>query len=415
MNQSHKRVLVHLPAPPSPADTGSKRRVLGILKYFRERQKYFLVDAVSNNDFGKTAWNQAEKTETLKFVNNLFIYENGQNLLDFLYSRSQSFYYQKLLRQQLPIDSDYFTPPGFVSFVRELVSQQAYDVILINYIEFAHLVTKLNYLESRIAIDIHDLSSQMRLVKQKNFSLSQGLKFDYESSLISEAELLNKFDAVLVNSEKEKTILSSHISTKKLHLVPHPIEDNSQSVPKRYAYSHRPFKYDLLFVGSAYRPNVEGINFFLTSILPSIIAQKPDIRLAIAGTVTESIEIEKALANNIVCLGYVSDLAELYLSSKLFICPLIDGAGTKVKLLEAMSYALPIVTTSVGASGLNLTHATNAFIIDDPTIYACQILRLLDDPKLAEQTSSEVAETFATHYSNLAIYSKLDHIFGISP
>ena len=80
-----------------------------------------------------------------------------------------------------------------------------------------------------------------------------------------------------------------------------------------------------------------------------------------------------------------------------------------------MAYAIPIVTTTTGASGLNLIDSLNAFITDEPTVYAHQILRLLKEPELAQKLSEEVAMTFKSHYSNSAVYSKLDQLLGISP
>ena len=95
------------------------------------------------------------------------------------------------------------------------------------------------------------------------------------------------------------------------------------------------------------------------------------------------------------------------------ICLLLHGSGTKIKLQEAMTYAIPIVTTRCGASGLSLKDGINAFITDEPEVYAERILNLLKEPKLAQQLSEEVALTFESEYSNSAIYSKLDAMLGI--
>jgi len=242
----------------------------------------------------------------------------------------------------------------------------------------------------------------------------KGLKFDYESNLNREINLLNKFDTVLANSQYEMAIIRSHLSSKKIHLIPHLVEDSNHSLSLA-PYASRQFKYDLLFVGASYQPNIDGLNFFLTSIFPKIIDEKPDTKLAIAGTVTQSVQIEASLEQNVDRLGYVPDLSDLYLKSRLVICPLLEGSGTKVKLQEAMAYAIPTVTTTTGASGLNLIDGVNAFITDEPTVYADQIIRLLKEPELAQKFSEEVDITFKRHYSNSAVYSKLDRILSIFP
>ena len=413
MNQIQKKILIHLPFPLKPLDTGAKRRILGILKYFRNRKNFFAVDAVASNDFRSTKWTSEQKQEVLNFVENLFIYEGEHNLFDFLYSRSQSFYYQKLLRQQLPVDSDYLTPPGYIKFVQNLIAQQNYDFIWINYIDYAHIAINSKSPLIQTFIDMHDLCCEARLAR-KNISYLKRLQFDYESNLSREINLLNKFDTVLANSQHEMAILSSHLSPEKIHLIPHLVEDSNHSLSLP-PYSSREFKYELLFVGASYQPNIDGLNFFLTSIFPKIIDEKPDTKLAIAGTVTQSVQIDASLEQNVDCLGYVPDLSDLYLKSRLVICPLLDGSGTKVKLQEAMAYAIPTVTTTTGASGLNLIDGVNAFITDEPTVYADQIIRLLKEPELAQKFSEEVDITFKSHYSNSAVYSKLDQILGIFP
>ena len=414
MNPITKKILIHLPFPLKPLDTGAKRRIVGILKYFTDRKEFFAVNAVASNDFRSTTWSSEQKQEVLKFVENIFVYEGEHNLFDFLYSRSQSFYYQKLLRQQLPVDSDYFTPPGYIKFVQSLISEQDYNFIWINYIEYAHIAVNSKSSSSiPIFIDMHDLCCQARLAR-KNISHLKGLTFDYASNLSREINLLNKFDTVLANSQHEMAIISSHLSSQKLQLIPHLVEDCSHSL-SLIPYASREFKYDLLFVGAAYQPNIDGLNFFLTSIFPKIIDEKPETKLALAGTVTQSVQIDSSLQENVECLGYVPDLSDLYLKSRLVICPLLDGSGTKVKLQEAMAYAIPIVTTTTGASGLSLIHGINAIITNEPTVFTHQILRLLKEPKFAQKLSEEVAMTFKNHYSNSAVYSKLDRMFGISP
>ena len=111
------------------------------------------------------------------------------------------------------------------------------------------------------------------------------------------------------------------------------------------------------------------------------------------------------------CLGYIADLAELYLQSRLVICPLRSGAGTKFKLVEAMAYAMPIVTTIHSASALSLVDGVNAFITDDPVAYADRVSRTIHEPELAARFSVQISKTYATQHASAAIYTKLDAIF----
>lgn len=411
MSYTKKKILFHLTNPPIPADSGAKTRDLGSLKYFSHRKEFFTVHAFSANSFNNVIWNLEHSQEVLKVVDNFFLYSGEDNLLDFLYSRTQSFYHQKLLRQQLPVDSDYYTPPGYVKFVQRLISQEEYDYIWINHLENAHLVVNSKSLQAHTIIDMHDFLCDLRLARKNIFPL-EGLKFDYEANFVKEVKLLKKFNTIVACSQEEQEKIYPFITEPKIHLIPH-LSTGLNSTSNTTPYSMREFKYDLFFVGTNYQLNADGINFFIEQIIQKILEQKPDLRLLIAGKVAELIQVDKALEQNVICMGYVPDLAELYLQSRVVICPLLRGSGTKVKLLEAIAYAMPIVTTTTGASGLSLKDGINAFITDDPELYAQRVLNLLKEPKLAQKVSEEVAITFENEYSISSIYSKLDAMLGI--
>jgi len=410
VERSRKRILLHLHTPPIPTDGGDKRRLLGMLQYFRDRQSFFSVDVVAHNRRGYAPWTPDARQAVLEFVDRIFVYEGERNLGDFVYSRSQSFFYQTLLRQQLPIDSDYFTPPGFIKFVQSQMAQQSYDYVWINYLEYAHLATRSKLPNTCLLIDIHDIACEGRLARKNVYPL-KGKRFDYEANFSREVTLLNQFDGVLVNSQQEMTTLQSHIRNEKLYFVPHLVENvTSREVQP---YSQRQFDYDLLFVGTGLGPNVEGLTFFLNHVFPIIVHEKPDVRFAIAGTVSDYVQINPALAPNISCLGFVADLSAVYLASRIVICPLLNGAGTKVKLQEAMAYAVPIVTTTTGASGMQLLDGVNAFITNEPEQYAYRILQLLREPEFAQMFSQQIHTTFQQQYSNSSVYATLDRLFRV--
>jgi glycosyltransferase involved in cell wall biosynthesis len=413
MSQQQK-VLFHLPISISPdALNGTNGRVLGMLKYFYDRRDQFCVDVIAGNKFGLSEWSDDRQQDVLKFVDNIFVYRGESNWSDFIYTRSQSFYHQRLLHQQLPVDSDYFAPPGYVSYLTKLLEQRNYDFIWINNLDYAHLASNLRLPNLQTIIDIHDITSRFRLVK-KNIDFSKNLKFDYEANFAREIALLDRFDMVIVDSEYERDILAKELPPNKLHFIPHQVnglDSGSNSTP----YVDRILEYDVLFVGADNQPNREGIQFFLSEVLPLIVAQKPDVKIMIAGKISSGVQVEPLLDKHVIRLGYVPDLSELYLKSRVVICPLRTGAGTKFKLVEAMAYAMPIVTTVHSASALSLVDGANAFITDDPDLYAQGVLRLLNDLELASKFSDCIKMTFADRHSSGAIYAKLDAIFAPEP
>jgi glycosyltransferase involved in cell wall biosynthesis len=409
MNQKKKTILLHLPIPINTLN-GTNGRVLGMLKYFHDYRGRFSVDVIAGNKFGISEWTDICQQELLKFVDNVFIYRGENNWFDFVYTRSQSVYHQKVLRQQLPVDSDYFAPPGYVKFLTNLLAQKQYDFIWINNLDYAHLASNIRSSTIQTIIDIHDITSRFRLVR-KNINYSKNLRFDYELNFTREINLLNRFSKVIVDSKYERDILAEKLPAKKLHFIPSQVNgfSNHESLT---TYLERNFDYDILFVGADNQPNREGLQFFFSSVLPLIAAQKPNVRVAIAGKISFVVKVESIYTDNVIQLGYVDDISELYLQSRLVICPLRTGAGTKFKLVEAMAYAMPIVTTVHSASALSLVDDINSFITDDPVMYARRILQLIFEPRLARSFSQAVSETFSNVHSSQSVYSKLDKIFS---
>lgn len=412
MSPNPVKILIHLHRPPLPVDGGDKQRLMGILNYFRTRQ-VASVDGFGGNTAGRVEWTDADIVRLKPYLNQFWLYRGEANLLDYLYSRSKSFYYQKILSEQLPIDTDYFAPPGYVRFLKKLIKQGQYDYLWVNYLEYAALAIHLKASSNiKILLDIHDLACQGRLVIE-DLNYLQKLKFNYQQNLIKEVKLLDKFDRVIVNSQQEMDILKSYLTEEKLLLIPHLI-DNQVDFSKIISYSQRKFDYDLLFVGTGRDPNLKAINFFLQEIFPYIITRKANVTLALVGSINQVIQIPPQLSKNVLNLGYIQDLAPVYLRTRVNICPLLKGAGTKVKIQEALAYALPIVTTTVGASGLRLENNVNAYITDDPQVFANQVLTLLDQPQLSQQFSAAAKLTFQQHYANEIVYKKLDRLFAIS-
>ena len=406
------KILLHLHRPPLPTDGGDKQRLMGMLNYFGDRQGSLLVDGFGGNTRGRVEWTEQDARLIQPYFNDFQYYRGENNLLDFVYSRSKSFYHQKIWGRQLPIDTDYFAPPNYVRYVKKLIEEEEYDYIWLNYIEYAALALDLSkYLKIKTFIDIHDLGCQARLVVN-DIKYLQNLKFDYQKNLIKEANLLNKFDRIIVNSQQEIDILSAYIPEDKLVLIPHLLEE-TVNLKDLIPYNCREFNYDLLFVGTGRIPNLNAINFFLQDIFPYIVELKPDVTLALVGSIGRVVQIPSQLAKNVVNLDYVEDLAAVYLHSRINICPLLKGAGTKVKLQEALAYGLPIVTTQVGASGLKLEDRVDAYIIDEPQIFASNILDLLNNKQRCQELSAAARLTFQRHYAKEQIYQKLDRLFEI--
>jgi sugar transferase (PEP-CTERM/EpsH1 system associated) len=138
----------------------------------------------------------------------------------------------------------------------------------------------------------------------------------------------------------------------------------------------------VLFFGALdYFPNTDGILFFLDHVWPRVLARHPAARLRILGRRPPA----ALLARRSGCVeipGFVEDLRPSLAGAAAVVAPLRIGGGTRLKILEAMAMARPVVSTALGAEGLEVSHGRELLLADEPGPFAAEVVRLLEDPAL---------------------------------
>jgi O-antigen biosynthesis protein len=161
------------------------------------------------------------------------------------------------------------------------------------------------------------------------------------------------------------------------------------------AYSAR---HDLLFLGNyTHVPNADAAVWMVHEIMPKIWEHIPDLRLVLAGA-DPTPRVERLAGERVVVTGYVPDARPLFESARVFVSPLRFGAGMKGKIVQAISYGLPTVTTSIGAEGIGLKDGASALIRESAEEFADAVMRLYSDEALWTEISNEcrrVAQTFS--------------------
>lgn len=145
-----------------------------------------------------------------------------------------------------------------------------------------------------------------------------------------------------------------------------------------------PESLQMVFVGQmGWFPNRDGIEWFLAEILPRILAERPDARFVVVGK-TGSLVIPEGLRANVELAGFVDDVRKPVLESAVYVVPLRAGSGTRLKVLEAMALGKAIVTTRIGAEGIELEPGRDALFADDADGFARCVLRLMAHPEEVE-------------------------------
>lgn len=159
----------------------------------------------------------------------------------------------------------------------------------------------------------------------------------------------------------------------------------------------------LLFVGLlGYEPNTEAVEWMVREVMPVILAHRPDAVLRIVGRGSERVAWVRGLPG-VELVGEVEDVSGELRSADVSVVPIRVGAGTRLKVVEAMANHLPLVTTTVGCEGIDLTDGLDSLIADDPRRFADACLRLMAEPELRQLLSDSAAELFEARYTWEAI------------
>ncbi len=157
----------------------------------------------------------------------------------------------------------------------------------------------------------------------------------------------------------------------------------------------------LFTAGFGYHPNVEAVEWFLNDIFPKVLDTIPTCQFIFAGSEAASLRTKlakkiEAFGNSVECISDPPDIRPCFEKAWVYVVPLLYGGGTRLKILEAMSMQLPVVSTTVGAEGVPYVNQKHLLLADTPTDFHQAVIQLLQNQPLRNELSTAGFE-FATH------------------
>ncbi|GLS03825.1 hypothetical protein GCM10007860_09700 [Chitiniphilus shinanonensis] len=243
-------------------------------------------------------------------------------------------------------------------------------------------------------VDIHFL----REGRQAEIEGSAMLRKQAEHTKKAELGFMEKANATIVISAEEKVLLESEYGQTRIHHIP---------LIREIYGSKRPYedRKDIVFIGSAHLPNVDGVLYFHQEIFPLIKAKLPDINLIVIGEeLRGALKGEpgySALANdaNVRLVGFVENLEDYFDHVRVMVAPLRYGSGVKGKIATSLSYGVPCVATKIGVEGMGLEHEINVLEAEGPEQFASELVRAYNDRPLWEALSRNGLDFMDREYS----------------
>ncbi|MFZ1824199.1 MAG: glycosyltransferase family 4 protein [Chitinophagales bacterium] len=168
----------------------------------------------------------------------------------------------------------------------------------------------------------------------------------------------------------------------------------------------------LVYVGTlTWEANIDGLIWFVDGCWEKLKQQFPELKLYIVGKNPDNRLVELAAKNpDIIITGFVIDLEEYFTTCKVNVIPLRFGSGMKVKTINGLCRGIPIVTTTIGAEALKVTHGEDIFIDDTHAGFIKYITLLLTDKNVWEKIANNSKQTASANYTWDSLYKILDKV-----
>jgi polysaccharide biosynthesis protein PslH len=366
---------------PYPVDNGSKIRIFNLIKHLAARHTLDLISFTSEpvlkeNMDAMGAY--VRKTDTA--VYRQFHPTRWTSLLGLFSSRPRSVIDTYSREMQ--------------NLVETAVRRTKYDVIIASQVDMAPYALNvpgipkiLEELELTVLDEYRKKSTWVLERARRNFMWKKWKNYVRRT--------INQFEGVTVVSSNERDMIE-RFAREGLKVC---IVSNGVDVAAHNGDYGAPIQDTLVYSGSlTYGPNFDAIEYFLRDIYPLILNRKPGINLYITGKL-KGVPVHRLPEYSGVNLtGFLEDVRPLIAQSWVNIVPLRSGGGTRLKVLESLALGTPVVSTSKGVEGLNLTSGEHYLKADTPQEFAGGVIKLLDDRSIREEISSKGRKAVADFY-----------------
>lgn len=398
------KILVIYPYVPWPLDRGTFQRTFHLLKRIATRHD---VDFVAFSEPDQSE--DAKKSVFEEFCSSV-------EFLPFQHPEWQKLFPHRLLNP-LPSNVQHWQQDEIAEFIDEKVESGSYDMVhlcdlvLMPYI-YKHR-DKVPFVVDRSRVDL-----QFQFMEHQNIEFSTRQKLlryeSYAKLWFYERKLAKATLQEIVCGPDDKTFIHNRVDRNAPVLVvangvdleyfhPDTVDDQRDEDPS------------IMFCGAMdYSPNVDALKWFFEDVYAQLIKRVPTLKILIVGR-SPIPEIQAYVSlKGVTVTGGVPDVRPYYRRAWLQIVPLRIGGGTRLKIVESLAIGTPVVSTSIGAQGLDLEHGRQILLADDAAAFVDETVKALEDGALRSSLELEglkvanerfgwpaIGDRLAAHYETL--------------
>lgn len=287
--------------------------------------------------------------------------------------------------------------PALRRVIREAAGRRRYDLALAT---MTHMFPFLEDLGPgvRLIVDTHNIDSlvlsryagRMRIPRRWYARMTAARLRRHEEHVFAHA------DRVIVCSDVEAPLVRSVPGSREPAVIPNGVDATGTFIPGK----GDPVPGRIAFFGKLdYYPNTDAVEYLAAEILPRIRAELPEAEVDVIGPdPPPGLRALERPGSGIRITGRVHDIPAALSSASVVVVPLRLGGGTRLKILEALALGLPVVSTSIGAEGLDLEPGRDLILADDPGAFAAEVVGLLQDPERGRRLGANGRDTVCRRY-----------------
>lgn len=376
-----KKLLFVSARLPYPTTEGHQIRTFGILQ---ELSKQYEIHLLSILREGEVINVENKLGRICKSINGV---ECIKNKLDYVSPII------KAVINGLPFVVTKYVTKSLIKEYIKLLETIKPDIVHLDLLPLSYLI---NYTPYNIPTVLNEHNVESSLIKQKlstinNLFIKLIYYREYHYLHIFEYNMTQKARLTLVCSENDRKSLIKHANDN-IIVIPNGI-DTQYLKPTELVVNQQN---KLVFIGGMnWYPNKIGMTWFINSVFPLIIKLVPDVSLDIIGNPDPKIDIPEYLLPYVTIHGFVDDFRDYINRSKVMIVPLTLGSGTRLKVLEGMAMKKCIVSTTIGAEGIDVMHTKNILLANDEDDFCNAVVSCLNSDMLRnniEENAVKLAE-----------------------
>ena len=306
----------------------------------------------------------------------------------------------------VPYDLVRFRSAEFSARIRQILEEENFDIIQCEGLVFSEYLDEIRAITSTpVVLRAHNAEHRIRkmMAEQSERTVEKAYLRNLAARLRKrEVSAANKFDAVIPISADDLEWFASVAPGKPMMLM----EAGTDEMPKppevKNGYPR------VGFIGALdWRPNAEGLLWFLNNVWPYVSKRMPGASFHIAGrNAPEKLRLQLT-GRNVIFEGEVPDSLSFTSSMSIMAAPLFAGSGMRIKILEAMSLGKVVVATPVAAAGLPVTHRKDILIGEDQFMFSSAIIEALGRHDLRKEISDAAYELVRQKFNNRELTKQL--------